>query len=300
VQRRPHHRRSFRSARPSTITPVAIAITAGLVAGIGVLFAFVSARLGAASEWMAIATPAWAALSGGLLTCLLLHLFKVSDRDVIIGSVVTVAAPAFALGHLSRLFDPAAALASEATRTSLTFWLRGYEWLESAPSVIASAPGLRPVTAVIGVEGSAALAMCELLVVCGLLLAAVDRALAAPLCASCRRWCRREPGAIRRSAAAPLGLVIQRATARDWHFFRELGAPRARSALRIDLACCPTCDRMSAFSVALTRPLRAPVPLVRDIRLGPDDLRTVREMAGARPRARSNRPGSVPAFLPRG
>ncbi|HTK95547.1 MAG TPA: hypothetical protein VL382_07890, partial [Terriglobales bacterium] len=38
------------------------------------------------------------------------------------------------------------------------------------------------------------------ILVAGLLLAAVDRALSAPLGVGCRRWCRRQAGALRRAA----------------------------------------------------------------------------------------------------
>ena len=58
---------------------------------------------------------------------------------------------------------------------------------------------------------------------------------------------------------------------------------------------------MSALDITLSRPLRADLTLVRYLRLGPDDLRTVRELAAAARRARSHadHTGSVPVFAPR-
>lgn len=303
-------RRSFRAR--SRIAPVAVAIAAGAALGLAGVVALVAARVSlvagghvTASARIALATPLTCALVGGLLAVWLLHSFKVADRDTLIGGVIAAAAPAFALGHLSRLFDPGLALAGGGAggHFSLLFWLRGCEWLEPARAadVVREAPGLRPLSDLVGIEACAALAMCELLLVAGLLLAAVDRALSAPLCVGCRRWCRRQAGALRRAASQPPETVIERASARDWHFFRELGPPRGRSALRLDLAACPSCDRMSAVNITLSRPLRPDLPLVRDLRLGPDDLRTVRDLAaaGRRIRAREEPSGSIPVFLPR-
>lgn len=303
-------RRSFR-AQPR-IAAIALAVAAGALAGAAAVVTALALRVSLvagghadASARVALATPLVCALAGGLLAVALLHRFKVCDRDTLIGVAIAAAAPAFALGHLSRLFDPALALAAggDAGRFSLMFWLHGCEWLAPAlaADVVSGAPGLRAVSSAIGAEACAALAMCELLLVSGLLLAAVDRALAAPLCVGCRRWCRRQAGPLRRSAAMPPAVVVDRASARDWHFFRELGPPRERASLRLDLAACPSCDRMSALSIALSRPLRQDLTLVRDLRLGPDDLRTVRELAAAarRTHTRSERSGSVPVFAPR-
>ena len=294
---------------PPIIAPIAIAIAAGTAAGVGAVLALLTARVsltadghGAASDAVALATPLACALAGGLLAVLLVHRFKVASRDTLIAAAIAAAAPAFAFGHLSRLFDPALALAAGGAgdRLSWAFWLHGTAWLEAAraPDVVSGAPGLRPVSGLVGVEACAALAMCELLLVAGLLLAAVDRALAAPLCVGCRRWCRRHAGALRRSAGMPPALVVERASVRDWRFFRDLGPPRGRAALRLDLAACPACDRMSAITIALTRPLRQDVTLVRDLRLGPDDLRTVRALVEAG-RPVTSRSGSVPILAPR-
>jgi hypothetical protein len=307
-------RRSFAARSRARVAHVSLAVAVGAASGIAAVIALVAARVAlvagghhlAAEGYIALVTPLVCALGGGLLAIALLHRCKVADRDVLIGGAIAAAAPAFALGHLARLFDPATALAAgdAAGRLSLAFWLHGCEWLERARAadVVREAPGLRPVADLVGIEACAALAMCELLLVAGLLLAAVDRALATPLCPSCRRWCRRQGESVRRSAAAPPALVMARAGARDWHFFRELGPPRGRASLRLDLAACPTCDRMSALRIALDRPLRPAITLVRDLRLGPDDLRTVRELAAAarRRRALGEPSGSVPVFLPRG
>ncbi len=310
MKQRPSSRRSFRA--PSAVAPIAVAISAGAAAGLAAVVALVAARVSlvaggqvAASDAIALATPLGCALAGGLLAVFLLHRFKVSDRDTLIAAAIAGAAPAFALGHLSRLFDPALALATGGAGggLSLAVWLDGCQWLESAraPDVVRDAPGLRPVSDLVGVEACAALAMCELLLVAGLLLAAVDRALAAPLCVGCRRWCRKQAGAIRRSTVMPAAAVVERASARDWVFFRELGPPRGRDAIRLDLASCPSCDRSSAISISLSRPLRQDVTLVRDLRLGPDDLRTIRALAAAAQPMRSHpeRSGSVPVFAPR-
>lgn len=310
ARRRPH--RSF--AARSRVAPVALAIGAGAAGGIAAVLALAAARVWlvsggqhlAAADRVALATPLLCGLAGGLLAVALLHRCKVADRDTLIAGAIAAAAPAFALGHLARLFDPAAALAAGGGTGgwSLAFWLHGCEWLERARAgeVVREAPGLRPLADLVGAEACAALAMCELLLVAGLLLAAVDRALAAPLCPGCRRWCRRQGEPVRRAAAAPLALVTARAAARDWHFFRQLGPPRGRTALCLELAACPTCDRMSALRIALGRPLRPALTLVRDLRLGPDDLRTVRELAAAARHRRSvgEASGSVPVFIPRG
>jgi hypothetical protein len=296
---------------PSVIAPIVLAIAAGTAGGLAAVIAFVAARVSlvegghlAASDRLALVTPLACALGGGLLAIVLLHRLKVSDRDTLIAAAIAAAAPAFAFGHLSRLFDPALALAAGGeSHLSIAFWMQGTQWLESAraPDVVRAAPGLRPVSDLVGVEACAALAMCELLLVAGFLLEAVDRSLAAPLCAGCRRWCRRQTDAIRRSAGMPPALVVDRASARDWIFFRDLGPPRGRDSLRIDLAACPSCDRMSALSISLSRPLRQDVTLVRDLRLGPDDLRTVRALAAlARPtRSHAEHSGSVPIFAQR-
>ncbi|HEY8143233.1 MAG TPA: hypothetical protein VIG06_11205 [Kofleriaceae bacterium] len=310
MKRKPPPRRPPRA--PSVIAPIVLAIAAGTAGGLAAVIAFVAARVSlvegghlAASDRFALLTPLACALGGGLLAIVLLHRLKVSDRDTLIAAAIAAAAPAFAFGHLSRLFDPALALAASGggSRFSFDFWLHGTLWLEAAraPDVVLAAPGLRPVSDVVGVEACAALAMCELLLLAGLLLEAVDRALAAPLCVGCRRWCHRHTGAIRRSAGMPPALVVDRASARDWIFFRDLGPPRGRDALRIDLAACASCDRMSALSMSISRPLRQDINLVRDLRLGPDDLRTVRALAAlARPtRSHAEHSGSVPIFAPR-
>ena len=279
---------------PSVIAPIAVAVTAGASGGIAAVLALVAARVSlvagdhvAASDQLALFTPLSCALGGGLLAVFLLHWFKVSDRDTLIAAAIAAAAPAFAFGHLARLFDPALALAAAGggDQLSFGFWLEGCRWMESARAldVLFGAPGLRPVSGLVGVEACAALAMCELLLVAGLLLAAVDRALAAPLCVGCRRWCRRQAGAIRRAADAPPATVIERASARDWRFLRELGAPRGGAAFHVHLATCPSCDRTSAASISLSRPLRRDLTLVRDVRLSRDDLRTLRAVAVAPP-----------------
>ncbi|HEU5060738.1 MAG TPA: hypothetical protein VFU21_29610 [Kofleriaceae bacterium] len=303
MKQRPSSSRPYRA--PSVVAPIAMAIAAGAAVGVGAVIASIAARVSlvagdhaGASDQLALVTPLLCALAGGLLSVYLLHHCKVSDRDSLIAAAIAAAAPAFAFGHLARLFDPALALAAggDGGRLSFGFWIDGCQWLESAraPDVLRNAPGLRPVSSAIGIEGCAALAMCELLLVAGLLLAAVDRALDAPLCTGCRRWCRRQATAIRRSARAPLGAVIERASMRDWRFFRELGPPRGRAAIRLDLAACPSCDRMSAISVSLSRPLRQDRTLVRDLRLGPDDLRTIRQMAAAQGPAASGAQAASP------
>ncbi len=298
-------RRSFRAR--SRIVPVVLAAAAGAAGGLVGVLALVAARASLvagghadASDRVALVTPLLCALAGGVLAVALLHRFKVADRDTLIGTVIAAAAPAFALGHLSRLFDPAGGGGFDPL--SLTFWLGGFEWLEPARAadVVRSAPGLRPVSDAVGIEACAALAMCELVLVSGLLLAAVDLALSAPLCVGCRRWYRPQGGTVRRAATLPPATVIERASMRDWRFFRDLPPPRGRTALHLDLAACPACDRMSAVNITLSRPLRQHVTLVRDLRLGPDDLRTVRDLAAAAGRAHDDRSRPVPVFMPRG
>jgi hypothetical protein len=153
----------------------------------------------------------------------------------------------------------------------------------------ARAPGLRRVTAEIGTDGAWIALACELLFAAALVVTAADLALRAPLCGACRRWCRRQAGVVSCAAHEPIDRVTQRAVARDWLFFRGLGPPAGRTALRIDLAICPSrgCDRSSAVSVWLVRPLLPASPVVIDLRIGADDLRTIVAM---RQRTRTRRP----------
>ena len=280
---------------PSVIAPMSIAIAFGAAAAVGAVLALIAARVSlvagqhtAVADQLALFTPLSCALGGGFLAVLLLHVFKVSDRTQLVSAAISAAAPAFAFGHLARLFDPALALAAAGAgdRLSFDFWLAGTRWMEyaSAHDIVLAAPGLRPVSGLVGIEACAVLAMGELALVAGLLLAAVDQALDAPLCVGCRRWCRRQSGAIRRAAdGLPASAVIDRAGVRDWRFLRELGAPRGGAALDVHLATCPSCDRTSAVSISLSRPLRRDLTLVRDLRLSRDDLRTLRALAAAPP-----------------
>ncbi len=280
---------------PSIALPITIAIVAGAAAGVASVLALVAARVSlvagdqvGVADHIALFTPMSCALGAGILAVFLLHLCKVSERGVLITVAISAAAPAFALGHLARLFDPALALAAGGAgdRLSVAFWLDGCAWLESARAadIVFGAPGLRPVSGLVGIEACATLAMVELALVAGLLLAAIDQALDAPLCFGCRLWCRRQSGAIRRAAdGLPPTAVIERAGVRDWRFLRELGAPRGGASLDVHLATCPSCDRTSEVSISLSRPLRRDLTLVRDLKISRDDLRTLRALAAAPP-----------------
>lgn len=276
---------SYRPPRRGAVGPAALAAPVGALAGLALAAGAVAWRAvaGAPAEgWIGLAAPAASALAAGACAAWILRALRVASRDVTLGCVAGAAAPAWLAAQLARLLDPAAALAAGGggPGAAVASALGGAGWPGAAVGLgelPGAAPGLAPVAALSGAVLWVLLA-CELALVAGALCAVVDRALSAPLCVACQRWCRRSRGVARLAAAAPDRLVIGRAQARDWRFFRELGPPRGHGTLRIDLAACHRCDRTSALTLAHERPLRRDRVLVLDLRLGPDDLRTVQQL----------------------
>ena len=239
---------------------------------------------------LAVLGPAAAAVLAGLIAVTVLRSGKVASRDAYLGCAAGAAAPVWMAGQLTRLLDAGAGAGAAAGGGqagaglfSPALWLEGTGWIgreaAGAADVAGRAPGLEPVVAMIGEAGAWVLLGCELLLVAGVLCALIDRALAAPLCSACCRWCRRTQGAARVADRTDAARVVDRAMARDWMFFRGLGPAHGRRALRMDLASCPGCDRTSSLSIARVRPLLRDRVLVADLRMGPDDLRTVRGLA---------------------
>ena len=296
--RSPQRRASFRRTRGGAVGPVTAAALAGLVGGLALVAGSLALRFAAAGAsppaaatgaLIAVLGPAAAAVLAGAIAVSVLRAGKVASRDSYLGCAAGAAAPVWMAGQLTRLVDAGAGASAAsggeagAAIFSPALWLEGMGWISreaaGAADVAGRAPGLEPVASMIGAAGAWVLLGCELLLVAGILCALIDRALAAPLCSACWQWCRRTRGAARVADRTDAARVVDRAMARDWMFFRGLGAPGGRRALRMDLARCPGCDRTSSLSIARVRPLLRDRVLVADLRMGPDDLRTVRSLA---------------------
>jgi hypothetical protein len=96
-----------------------------------------------------------------------------------------------------------------------------------------------------------------------------------PLCSQCRTRCRNRDAVD--LAPARGSEAARRLRARDWSFFRSLGAPTGRRRLRFHLSAC-SCAMTRAADLVLRGPLFART-LTRWMRLGSDDVRTVRALA---------------------
>lgn len=124
----------------------------------------------------------------------------------------------------------------------------------------------------------------EALVLFGALVLIARWAIHAPYCHSCRRYCERYED-IGRFASAPLVHAIERMQARDWAYFRSLGPPQHQAPewLRFDVASCPICQRSNAVSLqVVTDHGRRSDTMVHDLKITPDDLRTVQRLSVAR------------------
>jgi hypothetical protein len=122
----------------------------------------------------------------------------------------------------------------------------------------------------------------ESLFLLGVILAVTDRNLDAPYCHACRSFCKRTQDVVR-IAPAPAAEVSSHLKARDWSFFRLLGAAPAGLGrwLRFDTATCPRCKRTNTVSVTLVRRWWGNKLVIKDLRLGDDDMRTVRNLGRA-------------------
>lgn len=125
-----------------------------------------------------------------------------------------------------------------------------------------------------------ALAGAEFLVLLILGMIVTGRALAAPYCHACRSWCQRSMGILQR-APVDREQAVQRVLARDWVYFRAVAEPGAddSSWLRFDTASCPECKRTNTLSVTRVRKWWRNKPIVEDMRLTEDDVRTVKSLS---------------------
>lgn len=277
---------------PRSGAALCLSVPVALAAGVLVVAASLVGRIAVGGEattggWMAAAAPLAAVLVAAATAALLLHWSKVKARAALVWGAGIPALVAFALGQAARLVDAAAVATGPHHAADLMTaapWARGLAWLDTGATAgwlhtLAHAPALAPLSRLVGQQAGWALpaiALAELFLAAAAVLFVSKRALGAPLCTACRRWCQRHRGVLTRSAGALPILIVERAEARDWLFFQRLGPAQAGSPrLRFDLARCPSCDRSNALSVSLVRPLGRERVLVRDLRLGPDDMRTV-------------------------
>jgi hypothetical protein len=284
------HKRSVPSFRRSSAGGSFLAGTVGLLVGAAsaVLLVAGGGLLGASlsGAWLAATAPIACALLAAAATGSLAHWRKVSGRGAVIGLVMTTALLVL-LGL--QLVDIA----------GLAAWVeaRGVEvladldvWRGSVDGAVlvelgARAPGVVAAAAMVGEENVWMFAVGALVLVLAMAAWMAARALSAPLCLSCRAWCVRQRGVVERSGeAAPLEVVRQRATARDWRYIRDLGPARGGASLRFDLSRCPRCSRSNALDVMVERPLWRDRRVVEDLRLHHDDVRTLLDLIAAEPK----------------
>jgi hypothetical protein len=283
-------RRSYASLRRSSAGPLLLSHVVGLAAGALTALVLVagSATLGEAGSWLAVVTPLASAMVAAAAAGSILHWRKVGGRAAVHTGVIGTALLVLVAAQFVRVADLAAlwrAGGFDALR-SPALWTAALG-LPSFSGAGGTAPGIAAVRELLGGDAVWVFLVVELALVVGLAWWMSGRALAAPLCVSCHTWCVRQRGVVARAgnAAAP-DVVRQRATARDWRFFRELGPARGGPSLRFDLARCPSCERSNAVSVMWERPHWRDRCLVGDLRLGSDDMRTLRDLmmeAGPRP-----------------
>jgi len=263
-----------------------VALAIGLVAGGVTALAVIAiaAALGGAfaGPWLAAAAPIASAMIAGAAAGSVLHWRKVCGRGAVHAGVIVTALLVLLAAQFVRFLD-IAALSQDGGALAL---LRPGAWraalalsLSSPAELPRTIPGLVAVRDLVGGEGVWVFLAIELALVTGLAWWMAARALASPLCTVCRTWCVRQRGVVERAgdAAAP-DLVRQRAAARDWRFFRDLGPARGGSSLRFDLARCPRCDRSNAVSVMWERPIWRDRCLIGDLRVHSDDVRTLLEL----------------------
>ena len=289
-----YRRRAYRPPGQARAGAFVLAWLAGATAGLGVVAGSLAGRFSVAAhgaDWIATGTP-WFAVMAAAAAAVAVHRWRrISERAPTIAVAALAVLPALLAAQLARLVDVSA------VPRDLAFggdWWPTVDWLSgvSLEDVIAVAPGLRRVSASLGVEATWVSLGCEALLLGALVLVAADLALAAPLCGACRRWGRTRYGVAGAAAEAPIEQLEERAMLRDWMFFRSLGRARTRRVVRFDLTTCPTpgCDRASAVSLYLMRPFLRDRPLVVHHRVGPDDVRTILAMRPRRPSGRSRVP----------
>jgi len=253
------------------------------------LFVVTGAAVGAhaAGPWLAVATPIASAMLAAAAAGSILHWRKVISRGAVHAGVIGTALVVLVAAQFMRVVDLAALLRQTGvvTLVAADTWSAAFAPPSFSLSPLASAPGLLAVADLAGRDAVWVFAVTQLALVLGLAWWMAGRTLAAPLCVACHAWCVRQRGVVERAGdtAAP-EVVRQRAAARDWGFFRELGPARGGASLRFDLARCPSCDRSNAISVMYERPMWRDRCLVGDLRLGADDMRTLLGLVDAEPK----------------
>jgi hypothetical protein len=284
-----HRRQPSNRFRRSAGWPLFLALALGLAAaGLTALVILICAARGgaAASSWLAATMPIASAMVGGATAGSILHWRKVCGHGAVRAGLIITAMCVLMAAQIVRFADVAAYVRAD----GLTALIRGTTWSAAiaVPSIpladlARTVPGLEAVSVVVGADRVWVFVVVELALILGLAWWMAGRALAAPLCMTCRAWCVRERGVVERDgdATAP-DIVRQRIAARDWSFLRDLGPARGGHSLRFDLSRCPRCDGSNAVSVMWERPLWRDLCLVGDLRLHSDDVRTLLNMVEPR------------------
>ena len=285
-----HRKRSIRSYRPSSGGRALLATSVGLLVGgatAAVLIA-VGGLLGPriSGAWLAAVTPIASAMVAAAAAGSMAHWRKVGGHGAVYGAVVATALVVLLGAQLVRV----AALAAHFRAGGVDALVDVASWRGAFDVGVLTAPGQRApgvdaAAVLFGPDGVWVFSLGALVLVVGMALWMAGRALSSPLCVSCRAWCVRQRGVVERSGdhAGP-DLVRQRAAARDWRFFRDLGPSRGGPSLRFDLCRCPSCNRSNALDVMWERPLWRDRRLVGDLRLGSDDVRTLLDLVDAEPK----------------
>jgi len=286
-RRRSH--RSYALLRRSSPVSVLLAAGLGLLAGVAtaILLVASAALFPVPAPWLTVIASVASAVVAGTTTGAVLHRCKVAGQVAVPGAIfatsmiLLLGGQVVGLAELSQYWHQVglgAVIAADA-------WVAAVDRMTSVVSALDRAvPGLVAASAIAGREGWWIVAAGELALVLGVGLWVSRRALAAPFCVACRAWCVRQRRVAECAGHAAVPAVVrQRAAARDWRYFRELGPARGGSSLRFDLVHCPRCTRNNAVSVTWERPMGRNRRLVGDLRLGSDDLRTLRELALATP-----------------
>jgi hypothetical protein len=128
-----------------------------------------------------------------------------------------------------------------------------------------------------------ALSVTELALAATVSLCALRWALASPLCRSCYRWgSRRVTARLGPASRREVAAHIER---RDFVWLDSLGASQCGRGVSLTLDECD-CGQTRALSLALRRPLRDRVAIVRNLRLGDDAARTVSRIVARAPTTR--------------
>lgn len=276
---------SFRVNRGYSAGAVTVASFIGLAVGIATSLWLVAARWSlldhmAAANLVACATPAVSAGLAALMTGSILRWRRTFDRVTVVTAVSMVAVFVFLVAMLIRLLEPAAIAATGASDPlSASFWYAGYEWLIGAePTDLLMASALAPLEQLGGAMVVWPFLTIELVVVSVFALWVADLGLNRALCTSCNEWCNHERGVLRCVEGMSDEQVTLHAQQRNWTFFASLAPPNGRRGLRFDLAGCRRCQSTAILSIVRTNGLWSETPIVVGVRLGPDDLRTVRSL----------------------